>query len=225
MATGFTIGDGYAMYRGPVGDSAPHRHAAFQIAVGVGGDVAVRDGAGTVHRGAALVVAPMVAHRLLAADDVLTYFVEPQSAFADRLRRTYTRGIVVAPDLVAVPEGDVGPASVRPSGQLDPRLARALLTLLERNVAMPELAAEVGLSTQRLRALAREQAGMPLPRWRLWVRLRRAAAALQAGRSPAGAAVAAGFADQAHLTRAMRDMMGLTPAAVVPVLRRSRSSR
>ncbi|WP_207939347.1 hypothetical protein [Actinomadura darangshiensis] len=42
---------------------------------------------------------------------------------------------------------------------------------------------------------------------------------MRAGQSPAAAAVAAGFADQAHLTRRMREMMGLTPAAVLPALR------
>jgi len=41
----------------------------------------------------------------------------------------------------------------------------------------------------------------------------------RAGQLPADAAITAGFADQAHLTRRMREMVGLTPAAVLPVLR------
>jgi methylphosphotriester-DNA--protein-cysteine methyltransferase len=49
--------------------------------------------------------------------------------------------------------------------------------------------------------------------------LRRAAEALQAGEPLTDAAVTAGFADHAHLTRQMREMMGLTPTAVLPVLR------
>ncbi|MGY0060947.1 helix-turn-helix domain-containing protein [Streptomyces sp. LZ34] len=86
---------------------------------------------------------------------------------------------------------------------------------------MPDLAAGVGLSPQRLRALARDQLGLPLVRWRLWLHLRRAAEGLHEGRSPADAAVAGGFADQAHFTRQMRELIGLTPAAVLPVLRPS----
>ncbi|MGZ8746993.1 MAG: hypothetical protein ACXWZ2_08195 [Mycobacterium sp.] len=35
----------------------------------------------------------------------------------------------------------------------------------------------------------------------------------------ADAAAAAGFADQAHLTRQMREMMGLTPTALLPIVR------
>jgi AraC-like DNA-binding protein len=60
---------------------------------------------------------------------------------------------------------------------------------------------------------------MPLTRWRVWTRLRRAADALQRGRSLADAAHEAGFADQAHLTRQMREMMGLTPAGLLPIVR------
>ena len=86
-------------------------------------------------------------------------------------------------------------------------------------IPLPSLAVDVGLSPQRLRALARQQLGMPLARWRVWTRLRRAAEALQRGQSLADAAVAAGFADQAHLNRQMREMMGLTPAALLPIVR------
>jgi AraC-like DNA-binding protein len=105
------------------------------------------------------------------------------------------------------------------SNELDPRLTQALNTLRDGHVSMPSLAATVGLSPQRLRALARRQVGMPLARWRVWAGLRRAAEAMRAGQSPADAAITAGFADQAHLTRRMREMVGLTPAAVLTTLR------
>lgn len=210
----FAVGDGYAVYRGPVTDSSFHRHAAFQIAIG--DEVAMVDGSATRHQAAVLVVPPMVRHRMLAAADVLTYFVEPHCAFADRLRKCCGTSICAAPDLRGPRAEDIG---VHPSGVLDPRLVAAPDTLADRGVPMPSLVAMVGLSPQRLRALARQQVGMPLARWRMWARLRRAAEALRAGESVAGAAVTAGFADQAHLTRGMRDMMGLTPSAVLPVLR------
>jgi AraC-like DNA-binding protein len=210
----FTIGDGYACYRGPVTDSAAHRHAAFQIAIAVRGEVAMLDATGTRHQATALVVPPMTWHRILAAPDVHTYFVEPQCAFADRLRGRH--GITEAGELHDLREEDLRPAAAQASGALDPRLVAAMATT---DLPMPELAARVGLSPQRLRALARRLLGMPLTRWRVWARLRRAAEALGTGQSPADAAVTAGFADQAHLTRWMREMMGLTPAAVLPALR------
>ncbi|WP_229811987.1 helix-turn-helix domain-containing protein [Streptosporangium pseudovulgare] len=215
----FAVGEGYAVYRGPVTDSAFHRHAAFQIAIAVRGEVVMVDAVETRHRAVALVVPPMTRHRMLAAERLLTFFVEPHCVFADRLRERCGDGVAAVPALRGLREEDIGRAGVRTSGRLDPRLVEALDTLRNRSVPMPELAAAVGLSPQRLRALARDQVGMPLTRWRVWARLRRAAEALRAGRSPADAAITAGFADQAHLTRWMREMMGLTPAAVLPLLR------
>jgi AraC-like DNA-binding protein len=215
----FAVGEGYAVYRGPVTDNGFHRHAAFQIAIAVQGEVAMVDQSLTHHRAAALIVAPMTRHRLIPTPRLRTFFVEPHSVFADRLRKRCGDGITAAPELLDLREEDLGPAGVRPSGTLDPRLVEALNTLRGRSMPMPELAAMVGLSPQRLRALARHQVGMPLTRWRVWARLHRAAEAVRAGQSLADAAITAGFADQAHLTRRMREMMGLTPASVLPALR------
>jgi AraC-like DNA-binding protein len=217
--TRFTIGEGYAVYRGPTTVGILHRHAAFQIVIGIRDEVAVVDATDIQHRAAVLVVAPMERHSLQATPDVLTYFVEPHCVFADRLRQHYGNGVTAAPELRDLTEDEVRPAGTRRSGELDPRLVQALNALVDHHVSLPSLAAQVGLSPQRLRALARSQLGMPLARWRIWTRLRRAAEALQNGQSLADAAITAGFADQAHLTRQMREMMGLTPAAVLPILR------
>ncbi len=219
MIPRFAIGEGYAVYRGPTTAGTIHRHAAFQIMIGMPDAVGVVDAAGITHRGAALVVPPMQPHCLLATADVLTYFVEPHCAFADRLRERYGDGITTAPELTDLTEDDVRPAGGRGSNDLDPRLVLALNALADSDIALPALAVDVGLSPQRLRALARQQLGMPLARWRVWTRLRRAAEALQSGQSLADAAAVAGFADQAHLTRQMREMMGLTPAALLPIVR------
>jgi AraC-like DNA-binding protein len=215
----FTVGAGYAVYRGPTTSGSVHCHAAFQIAIAVRGDVAMMDASAVRHSAVALVVPPMTRHRLESSADLLTFFVEPQSGYADRLRRHYPDGISAAPELRKLSEEDVRAASGRPSDELDSRLVEAMTLLLDRGVPMPGVGAAVGLSPQRLRALARHQLGMPLARWRVWARLRHAAEALRAGQSLADAATTAGFADQAHLSRWMREMMGLTPAAVLPVLR------
>ncbi|RJL32280.1 helix-turn-helix domain-containing protein [Bailinhaonella thermotolerans] len=80
---------------------------------------------------------------------------------------------------------------------------------------LADVAAEVGLSPPRLRALVREEAGVPLVRLRAWERLRDAVARL--GAAPvAPAAADAGFADQAHLTRTARALIGRTPATFRP---------
>jgi AraC-like DNA-binding protein len=215
----FAIGEGYAVYRGPTTAGTVHRHAAFQIVVGRPDTVDVADAAGVIHRAVALVVPPVTPHCLQATPDVLAFFVEPHCAFADRLRRHYGDGITAAPELRDLSEDDVRPAGNRDSDELDPRLVLALNALADNEITLPDVAAQAGLSPQRLRALAREQLGMPLARWRVWTRLRRAAEALQGGQTLADAATSAGFADQAHFSRQMREMMGLTPAALLPIVR------
>ncbi|MET9693583.1 helix-turn-helix domain-containing protein [Streptomyces sp. NPDC006514] len=201
-----------------------HRHAAFQLVLAPRGEAVLAGADGNVVRGAALLVPPMTAHRMLSAGDLLTVFVEPHSALADRLRGRCGSGsgIVAVPELRRLDEAELGRAAALPSTGLDPRLlaAAALMEGWEGEaepVPMELVAARVGLSPQRLRALARQQLGMPLAR-RIWLKLRRSAEALGEGRSPAEAAAAGGFADQAHLTRRMREMIGMTPAAVLRVM-------
>ncbi|OMC15844.1 DNA-binding protein [Mycolicibacter heraklionensis] len=214
-APSLSISDGYAVYRGPVGGGGPiHRHGAFQIVVAGHHEVAMVDLAGTRHQAPALVVAPMAPHRILAIRDLVTYFIEPHCLFADELRQRYAAGIAAAPELGHLREPHVAAACRGQSEELDPRLVAALAMLADSNITMPSLAAEVGLSPQRLRALARRELGMPLTRWRVWSRLRRAVEALQSGTPLTQAAISAGFADQAHFTRQMREMMGLTPSVV-----------
>ena len=213
------MGDGYVVYRGPVGGGGPiHRHGAFQIAIAARGDVAMVDSVGTCHRGGALVVSPMAPHRILAIAELITYYVEPHCSFADRLRGQYDAGIAPASELADLCERDLAVACWGPSRELDPRLVSALAMLADNSLSMPELAAAVGVSPQRLRALARRELGMPLTRWRIWARLRRAVEALQSGVPLAESAVVAGFSDQAHFARQMREMMGFTPAVVLRAL-------
>jgi len=217
LVPAFAVGEGYAAYRGPAIDVAAHRHAAFQVAIAVHGAVAVVDASGTCHRDTALVVAPMARHRMLEGTDLLTFFIDPHCAFADRLRERHGDGVTAAPELRDLTEAELRPAG--PSRALDPRIVTAMDAVSAPGATMPDVAARVGLSPQRLRALARAQVGMPLLRWRAWVRLRVAAEALRDGRTIADAAITGGFADQAHLTRWMREMMGLTPTVALPALR------
>ncbi|MFJ8013683.1 helix-turn-helix domain-containing protein [Streptomyces sp. NPDC096339] len=217
----FAIGAGYAFYEGPTTDNSTHRHAAFQLAVAPRGELTMVDAAGVRHRGTVLAVPPMVAHRMVPAPYQRTFFVEPHCAFADRLRELCGSGISAVPELRGLSERDLLGSGARPSSRLDGRLLSALNAPAAEGLTMPELAARVGLSPQRLRALARQQLGMTLARRRIWHRLARTAGALRAGRSPAEAAVLGGFADQAHFTRQMREMIGITPTALVAMLRAS----
>ncbi|MGY0056323.1 helix-turn-helix domain-containing protein [Streptomyces sp. LZ34] len=109
---------------------------------------------------------------------------------------------------------------------LDTRVAHALREITRPGPGAPlaAVAAEVGLSPPRLRALVRASAGTPLAALRQWARLRDAVAALP-GASPAAAAAAAGFADQAHLTRTSRKLLGRTPGSLPSARRTARGPR
>jgi len=97
-------------------------------------------------------------------------------------------------------------------GALDSRLAFVIEALPDAG-RLDGLAADVGISASRLRALANENIGVPLTQLRLWSRLARAIAWLPFG-TTATAATAAGFADQAHFTRTARRFLGRTPGGL-----------
>jgi len=136
--TRFTIGEGYAVYRGPTTVGTLHRHAAFQIVIGIHDEVAVVTGR-TSNTGLRYCRAPMERHCLQATPDVLTYFVEPHCVFADRLRQHYGNGVTAARKLRDLSEDEVRPAGTRRSGELDPRLVQALNALVDHHVSMREM--------------------------------------------------------------------------------------
>jgi len=227
-----TFGDLWAAYEGPTDQNAPHAHLAFQIAVGIGGAVNVRHGRRTVTAPAVL-VHPLAEHTV--APDlarVVFLYVEARAPLGRALRAAAAAPVAAAPRVVAATvRAAAGPAAAIArlerayavgAPPLDPRLARVLDALPVDDDSATTLAAtarRVGLSAPRLRALASRDLGVPLARWLLWRKLARAAQAIAAGEPLAAAADAAGFADQAHLTRTMRRMFGVTPRAATTALR------
>ncbi|MEU9346424.1 AraC family transcriptional regulator [Streptomyces sp. NPDC048278] len=79
--------------------------------------------------------------------------------------------------------------------------------------ALADLAADLGLSRYQLLRAFRTTMGVPPYAWLAQYRVDRARGLLEAGLRPAEAATLVGFADQAHLTRWFRRVMGVTPAA------------
>ena len=70
------------------------------------------------------------------------------------------------------------------------------------------------LSSRRFREVFASQVGLSCRQYLLWVRLESALRELARGSSLTQAALAAGFADGAHLTRTFRRMMGIPPSAI-----------
>ncbi|MEV5808356.1 AraC family transcriptional regulator [Streptomyces parvulus] len=94
--------------------------------------------------------------------------------------------------------------------------ARARAVLEERMADPPSLerlAGELGSSPFALLRAFRDAYGMPPHTWLTDARVRRARRLLDAGTSPAEAAVAVGFTDQPHLNRHFARIVGVPPGA------------
>jgi AraC-like DNA-binding protein len=85
----------------------------------------------------------------------------------------------------------------------------------DQNIRLEELARVAGLTKGKVIAEFKAHFGVPPMRYLIQVRLEKARALLRHGVSVAEVAYAAGFADQAHLTRHFRAVLGVTPARYV----------
>ncbi len=201
-----------------------HDHPAWKLLLPIG------DGPAAVERGGiltspAVLVPPGWPHSSRISDGYIGIFLDtpplPRGtgpiALSQRGKRRLRDALAIsddldgAPDLAAIRQ-EITRLAGRP-GHLDPRVARALENLLEVPT-LGELARTVGLSAPRLRRLVDEQVGVPLARLRRWQRLRTAIGVLPAG-TVAAAAAHAEFADQAHLSRTARDMVGRAPSSLL----------
>lgn len=103
-----------------------------------------------------------------------------------------------------------------PGGPLRAEIAQARRIIQDRfarPISLHALAEEVGLSKFHLLRLFREEVGTTPHAYQLHLRISRAREMLDAHACPAEVALACGFADQAHFTRAFKRIVGYTPGA------------
>jgi AraC-like DNA-binding protein len=200
--------------------SAPHAHPAWTFLLPVdGGTVTVVAGDTVRVHDEGILLPPQSEYRAAAdGPHVAVYahawrWAHPKSP---RLRILGARPARRVLDALDIDNGTDLPAAV---AELTPLVGRVrpidsrLAFVVESFPAadrLDVLAAEVGISPSRLRSLAHDEIGVPLTQLRLWSRLARAILWLPY-RPPAAVAAAAGFADQAHLTRTARRFLGRTP--------------
>lgn len=213
----------WAAYRGRSHDNSLHAHAALQLCLA--GDEGARlvDEREQITRGQSLLVKPGVKHQLLPCSQVTLIFLEPQSSLSRLLLEGVQGSIVPLEPEHASLLGTTTPLAEvlnkllqktgTPQTTVDERLLKAL-EYFRTGVSEPNLMAaaqSVGISASRLRALAKDQLGVPLKKLLAWHQLSLAAKALSQGEALAEAAYIAGYADQAHFSREMRKIIGLTP--------------
>lgn len=107
---------------------------------------------------------------------------------------------------------------LRKRGKLAPYHLRKTVDYIEQNcgrtIRLDELAQLTGLSQSYFCSAFRETTGMPPQQWQMKARVERAKNLLKDAETPlASVALRVGFADQAHLTRVFRKIVGTTPGA------------
>lgn len=118
------------------------------------------------------------------------------------------------------------PVVERPLGG---RTARLVMARLEDQIVAPptltDIAGELGLSRFQVVRGFRETVGMPPYAWLAQRRVAKARVLLAGGARPSEAAAQVGFADQAHMTRWFRRVIGVTPGTYRNSVQDSSASR
>lgn len=220
--------------------TSEHRHHSIQLILALTGRLRVRRNEGEPWRGcdAALVRAD-APHEIDAhGATVLIGFVEPESRLGAALAERACADITPIPaeesarwrDAICAADGAPTDARIkkwletdllggRPQPTLHPGVRRALRHIRDHlqepdALSLNALAAVADLSPSRLMHAFTDSMGIALRPYLLWLRLQLACGGLVRGASATEAALQAGFADAAHLSRTCRRMLGTTPTTI-----------
>ncbi|MBZ5711913.1 helix-turn-helix domain-containing protein [Nannocystis pusilla] len=202
---------------------AAHPNPALALLVGRTGPVTVADAGGRV-TGDVLVVRPEVTHCVSFAErgaDVLYLnglafpFTAPLAVAASgAIARLAARAIGGEADAIAELRARLGLATA-PLASGMAAIVRAIEADPMMRMPQTELARRLGM--ERTQALRRFKAatGLTFRAFKLWSGLQHAARQIEAGVLVRTAAMDAGFADTAHLSRSFRALFGLSPSAAI----------
>jgi AraC-like DNA-binding protein len=232
------VDSGWAVFAGPLDHNAPHAHSTAVYLAGLYGSFRLRISGGGWQTCRSAVVRAGVPYEFdIGGDPLGVIYLEPDVAGADALASLVSGGEAV--DGVLIGASDPSPLREyferRPDAidmrgdmqevvafgrrcarhTMDARIAHAVSAMQddadeELSVAVAAVAA--GLSPSRFQHLFTREVGVPFRRYRRWQRLRTAIRVAAGGSTLTTAAHAAGFADQAHFTRAFRLTFGAPPS-------------
>jgi AraC-like DNA-binding protein len=216
------IGQGWARWRGAIGDASVHRHFAAQVVTAPDLTV-VEDGSGAKLSGRCVLIEPFAPHRVARTPQAELIFVEPSGLVMPEVA-ALLRPVTLVDPVVVLPSPTAAfwPAWLagnQTGGDPDQRVRVAMAfidaALPDGAIALSDAARRVDLSAERFRHLFKERVGMPFRRFVLWRRLRLAATELVAGADATTAAHGAGFADVAHFARTLKLTFGVTSSQIV----------
>lgn len=226
---------------GPSNQLQPHSHGAAELRVSLDSLISCRVGDHQETAADSILIPPGVRHQNRCADPVsAVLYLDAESQDYERLaaRMTSEGAIFIGlPNITqarlavreiirSVPSLEACLAGIRrdilgapqTTRTIDPRVSSVLHRLKERPAdrsAVRDLASSVNLSEDRLHHLFTTEVGIPIHRFRLWMRLKHASDIHLSGNTLTAAAHDAGFADAAHLTRTFVRMFGAPPSKLL----------
>ena len=220
----FVFGNSYGAFFGVPSQNDFHQNAAFQVVLSEKNDITIIDENDEKHIGRIVLVKPLMKSKIQCQGQVIHLYLSPRISFTlDLINLVGEEGIHTLDDSERLPFntsasrdeiiGTLDKLDQVSIELLDPRLL-AVLEYLNQNLENPSIlsaAKRSGLSRSRIRTLARVEMGIPLSTWVTWRKLVEANKALSVGANLSEAALAGSFADQAHFTRTMKRMFGVTP--------------
>ena len=129
--------------------------------------------------------------------------LERQTLFADALRRLLGDFTESRPQSVAEPDSTAAVSRAR----------EMLHERFDEPVSLDELAREAGMSPYHLVRVFAKHTGLPPHAYQVCMRVERARRLLEFGEPATRVAFETGFADQSHMTRHFRRLVGVPPAA------------
>jgi len=235
---------GYVLCWSKFVDNSNHSHHAIQIVIGLNNEFQLFiDGIGRSYQSA--IIAPNVSHRLISPDsNVLLLLIDHEMEIARQLSAKYFKnksinsldslsahpglaGIISQIESVSCRAGQsiwnqvidmlLGP-NMAPLLSIDPRIEKTIDVIAKlpvKKISTSDIASQVFLSESRLLHLFKDNVGIPIRKYLLWIRLNEAVKKILNNISLTNAAHEAGFSDSAHLSRTFRSMFGLTISEIL----------
>ena len=224
----FVFGSSYCAFFGASSKNGFHQGMAFQIIISKTSLVTVIGENDEAHVGKIILIKPSTVSKICPDEPVTHLYLSPTIDFTlDLMDVLGDDSIHVLSSSEHIPfnsestDAEIIAALDKldqiSTDRLDPRLVD-VLDDLNQNLDSPSIldaAQRCGLSRSRVRTLAREQLGIPLSTWVTWRKLVLANKALSVGANLTEAALVGHFSDQAHFSRTMKKMFGVTPTVAV----------
>lgn len=202
-----------------------HKNISYLIVMAKTPDITVSGKSANTCTGSTIIIKPLVEHKLQGPSPAWSIYLAPYSSLALSLNKYIgSAGIAALPEAAlpfncSMPDEEIfnilDMKMNESNSDIDPRLASVLNELSPLSPtqdSLIEVAKRHGLSTSRLRVIAKEQIGVPLSMLLVWQKSVKSLKAYSAGSSLSEAAHLGGFSDQAHFTRTVRKMFGITPS-------------